>query len=192
MALHRGQARPLTTDCTVLLKGQAGRTVEASSCMPPASQHHVRDFVSDLIDPPPRPQTDQPTDHTRRGQIGHCIAFDAAAAMMARAVSACFALAHCYALVSSFRPHTACADRRRSPSLVHPPPPPPPPTTSSIICRHMIGTGFNYDDGDQILVSAQKPLGIILEEKEEGVGKAADVSWQNSPTHRRAPWPRLG
>ena len=32
----------------------------------------------------------------------------------------------------------------------------------------MIGTGFNFDDGDQILVSAQKPLGIILEEKEEG------------------------
>ena len=32
----------------------------------------------------------------------------------------------------------------------------------------MIGTGFNFDDGDQILVSAQKPLGIILEEKEDG------------------------
>ena len=32
----------------------------------------------------------------------------------------------------------------------------------------MIGTGFNFDDGDQILVSAQKPLGVILEEKEEG------------------------
>jgi len=32
----------------------------------------------------------------------------------------------------------------------------------------MIGTGFNFDDGDQILVSAQKPLGMILEEKEEG------------------------
>ena len=87
---------------------------------------------------------------------------------MAKAVIvfACFALAHSYALVSSFQPHTACADRRRLPSL-HQPPPPPPPTTSST-CRQMIGTGFNFDDGDQILVSAQKPLGIVLEEKEEG------------------------
>mmetsp|Transcript_55487 Transcript_55487/g.166392 ORF Transcript_55487/g.166392 Transcript_55487/m.166392 type:complete len:156 (-) Transcript_55487:309-776(-) len=31
-----------------------------------------------------------------------------------------------------------------------------------------IGTGLTFDDGDQILVSAQKPLGIILEEREEG------------------------
>ena len=107
-------------------------------------------------------------------QTGHCIAFDAAAAMMAKAVivSACFALAHCYAPVSSFQPHAACADRRRSPSRQPPPPPlpPPPPPTTSSICRQMIGTGFNFDDGDQILVSAQKPLGIILEEKEEGGG----------------------
>ena len=104
-------------------------------------------------------------------QTGHCIAFDAAAAMMAKAVIvfACFALAHCYALVSSFQPHTACADRRRLPSL-HQPPPTSPPTTSSL-CRQMIGTGFNFDDGDQILVSAQKPLGIILEEKEAKEGE---------------------
>lgn len=31
-----------------------------------------------------------------------------------------------------------------------------------------IGTGLTFTDGDQILVSAQKPLGIVLEEKEEG------------------------
>ena len=31
-----------------------------------------------------------------------------------------------------------------------------------------IGTGLTFDDGDQILVSAQKPLGIVLEEKENG------------------------
>ena len=86
--------------------------------------------------------------------------------MMARAIYACFALAHCSALVSSFRPHTACGDRLRS--LVHQPPLPPPNPTTSSSCRQMIGTGFNFDDGDQILVSAQKPLGIILEEKEEG------------------------
>lgn len=31
-----------------------------------------------------------------------------------------------------------------------------------------IGTGLTFTDGDQILVSAQKPLGIVLEEREEG------------------------
>ena len=78
---------------------------------------------------------------------------------MARVVQF-FVLAHCYMLVFSFRPivdhhvnvhRLLLADR--------------PPTYT---CRRMIGTGFNFDDGDQILVSAQKPLGIILEEKEEG------------------------
>jgi C-terminal processing protease CtpA/Prc len=28
----------------------------------------------------------------------------------------------------------------------------------------MIGTGFSFNDGEQILVSVQKPLGIILEQ----------------------------
>jgi S1-C subfamily serine protease len=32
-----------------------------------------------------------------------------------------------------------------------------------------IGTGFSFDDGEQVLVSVQKPLGIILEQ-EENVG----------------------
>jgi C-terminal processing protease CtpA/Prc len=31
-----------------------------------------------------------------------------------------------------------------------------------------ISTGLTFDDGDQLLVSAQKPLGIVLEEREEG------------------------
>mmetsp|Transcript_35586 Transcript_35586/g.72157 ORF Transcript_35586/g.72157 Transcript_35586/m.72157 type:complete len:157 (+) Transcript_35586:452-922(+) len=31
-----------------------------------------------------------------------------------------------------------------------------------------LGTGLTFTDGDQILVSAQKPLGIVLEEREEG------------------------
>ena len=34
-----------------------------------------------------------------------------------------------------------------------------------------VGTGMAFDDGDQILVSAQKPLGIVLEEADEGVGR---------------------
>ena len=29
----------------------------------------------------------------------------------------------------------------------------------------MIGTGFSFDDGEQILVSVQKPLGLILEQQ---------------------------
>ena len=34
----------------------------------------------------------------------------------------------------------------------------------------MIGTGFTFNDGDQRLVSLQKPLGLILEERDEGKG----------------------
>ena len=30
-----------------------------------------------------------------------------------------------------------------------------------------ISTGLTFDDGDQLLISAQKPLGIILEERED-------------------------
>mmetsp|Transcript_16361 Transcript_16361/g.24761 ORF Transcript_16361/g.24761 Transcript_16361/m.24761 type:complete len:130 (-) Transcript_16361:1282-1671(-) len=32
-----------------------------------------------------------------------------------------------------------------------------------------VGTGMTLDDGSQILVSAQKPLGLILEEANDGV-----------------------
>ena len=31
----------------------------------------------------------------------------------------------------------------------------------------MIGTGFSFDDGEQILVSVQKPFGIVLEQGNE-------------------------
>jgi hypothetical protein len=43
-------------------------------------------------------------------------------------------------------------------------------------CRHpqqkfhdhpMIGTGFSFDDGEQLLVSVQKPLGIVLEQQQQ-------------------------
>lgn len=30
-----------------------------------------------------------------------------------------------------------------------------------------ISTGLTFDDGDQLLISAQKPLGLILEERED-------------------------
>lgn len=33
-----------------------------------------------------------------------------------------------------------------------------------------LSTGLSFDDGDQLLVSAQKPLGIILEEREDEMG----------------------
>ena len=46
----------------------------------------------------------------------------------------------------------------------------------------MIGTGFSFDDGEQILVSVKKPLGLILEQKycddndeDTGVVYVADV-----------------
>uniref|UniRef100_A0A7S4EPU1 PDZ domain-containing protein n=1 Tax=Pseudo-nitzschia australis TaxID=44445 RepID=A0A7S4EPU1_9STRA len=32
------------------------------------------------------------------------------------------------------------------------------------ICNNMIGTGFSFEDGEQILVSVQKPFGIVLEQ----------------------------
>lgn len=32
--------------------------------------------------------------------------------------------------------------------------------------RQMIGTGFSFNDGEQILVSVQKPLGLILEQEQ--------------------------
>eukprot|EP00537_Pseudo-nitzschia_pungens_P018853 CAMPEP_0172411950 /NCGR_PEP_ID=MMETSP1061-20121228/77655_1 /TAXON_ID=37318 /ORGANISM="Pseudo-nitzschia pungens, Strain cf. pungens" /LENGTH=72 /DNA_ID=CAMNT_0013148171 /DNA_START=173 /DNA_END=388 /DNA_ORIENTATION=+ len=35
----------------------------------------------------------------------------------------------------------------------------------------MIGTGFSFEDGEQILVSVQKPFGIVLE---QGGGSGGD------------------
>ena len=39
----------------------------------------------------------------------------------------------------------------------------------------MISSGFSFDDGEQVLVSVQKPLGIILEQEENGPIIAASV-----------------
>jgi predicted metalloprotease with PDZ domain len=39
-------------------------------------------------------------------------------------------------------------------------------TTSSRAARLFVSSGFSFQDGDQVLVSVQKPLGIILEERQ--------------------------
>lgn len=40
-----------------------------------------------------------------------------------------------------------------------------PSTTTTTTQRWMISTGFSFDDGEQILVSVKKPLGIVLEQQ---------------------------
>ncbi len=45
--------------------------------------------------------------------------------------------------------------------------------SSRRISHNMIGTGFSFEDGEQILVSVQKPFGIVLEQgNEENVDDA--------------------
>ena len=39
-------------------------------------------------------------------------------------------------------------------------------TTTTKTRRMMISSGFSFEDGEQILVSVQKPLGIVLEQNE--------------------------
>ena len=39
---------------------------------------------------------------------------------------------------------------------------------SKVYCRKMISSGFSFEDGEQILVSVQKPLGILLEQDTDG------------------------
>ena len=38
-----------------------------------------------------------------------------------------------------------------------------------------LGTGFEFDDGEQLLVSVQKPIGMVLEEAEPAGCVVADV-----------------
>lgn len=38
--------------------------------------------------------------------------------------------------------------------------------SNTIICK-MIGTGFTFEDGEQILISVQKPMGLVLEQEEK-------------------------
>lgn len=39
----------------------------------------------------------------------------------------------------------------------------------------MIGTGFSFEDGEQILVSVQKPLGVVLEQDDNGIIQVTEV-----------------
>lgn len=66
---------------------------------------------------------------------------------------------------------------------------PPPRSASSLIdVRHtkehhtlsnMISSGFSFSDGEQILVSLQKPLGIVLEQDIEQIGGPITVTEVN-------------
>lgn len=41
------------------------------------------------------------------------------------------------------------------------------PSNRQDATKVFIGTGFSFDDGEQVLVSVQKPLGILLEQDDE-------------------------
>ena len=47
--------------------------------------------------------------------------------------------------------------------------------TRDIVPPLFIGTGFSFDDGNQVLVSVQKPLGIILEQDDDETSSIAVV-----------------
>lgn len=70
-------------------------------------------------------------------------------------------------LISSFAPIELCLISRRQPNVtIH---------TGRLLIR-MISSGFSFNDGEQILVSAQKPLGIVLEQdSESGIIIVAEV-----------------
>ena len=42
--------------------------------------------------------------------------------------------------------------------------------------RLQLGTGFEFDDGEQLLVSVQKPVGMLLEEADDGGCVVAEVA----------------
>lgn len=56
------------------------------------------------------------------------------------------------------------------------------PSTSKL----SISTGLTFDDGDQLLVSAQKPLGLILEEEEENIKKVVVTQVMENSSASRA------
>lgn len=49
-----------------------------------------------------------------------------------------------------------------------------------------IGTGFSFDDGNQVLVSVQKPLGIILEQDDDETSSIVVVDVDASGSAARA------
>jgi predicted metalloprotease with PDZ domain len=42
------------------------------------------------------------------------------------------------------------------------------PQSGLLTLLNMLGTGFSFDDGEQVLVSVPKPLGLILEQDDDG------------------------
>ena len=52
--------------------------------------------------------------------------------------------------------------------------------TQSSTSQLFIGTGFSFNDGNQVLVSVQKPLGLILEQDEETRVSVADMDTTGS------------
>ena len=55
----------------------------------------------------------------------------------------------------------------------------PPPRSASHTLSNMISSGFSFSDGEQILVSLQKPLGIVLEQDIEQIGGPITVTEVN-------------
>ena len=77
---------------------------------------------------------------------------------------------------------------------------PPPRSASSLTpldVRHtkehhtlsnMISSGFSFSDGEQILVSLQKPLGIVLEQNIEQIGGPITVTEVNQGMYYVPRW----
>ena len=52
---------------------------------------------------------------------------------------------------------------------------------NTILCK-MIGTGFTFEDGEQILISVQKPMGLVLEQEEKEDGGSPIVVTEIDPS----------
>jgi C-terminal processing protease CtpA/Prc len=63
---------------------------------------------------------------------------------------------------------------------------PPSSTTKTKTRIRMIGSGFSFDDGEQTVVSVQKPLGIILEQDETTGGRIVVVEVDPTKSAGRA------
>ncbi|CAJ1924513.1 unnamed protein product [Cylindrotheca closterium] len=50
----------------------------------------------------------------------------------------------------------------------------------------MIGTGFSFEDGEQILVSVQKPMGMVLEQDDNESAKIVVTELDPSASAARA------
>ena len=68
-----------------------------------------------------------------------------------------------------FTPETAPSPPPPPPPPPLPPPPPPPSYAVARVSRAtmQLSSGLTFDDGEQRLISVQRPLGLVLEEREE-------------------------